>query len=83
MTEFICLVCNSNHCRCMTEMSPHRLGAYNTDYLKELFQQMVDPKNRWADGREDTAAAWIKKELELRGVIVEYPLALTLGFYKQ
>lgn len=83
MTEFICLVCSSNHCRCMTEMSPQALGRYNNDALVELFNQMVDPHNRWPDGREDNAAAWVKKELELRGVKVEYPLALTLGFYKQ
>ena len=86
MDEFICLVCkrpDSNGCGCMSSFSPRRLGAYNTAYLKQLFEQIVDVKNRWPDGREDDAAAWIKKELELRGVTVEYPLALTLSFYRQ
>jgi len=47
-----------------------------------MFDQMTG-EDRWPDGREDAAAAWIKKELELRDVIVEYPLSNTLQHYKQ
>lgn len=80
---YMCMSCNRdrNECTCATWLSIAQLGAYNTQFLKQMFEEMTDPGNRWPDGREDNAAAWIKKELELRGVQVEYPLALTLKLY--